>query len=704
MAPMSGMQPNELHRDPAALKGSRLCIEEPPEWVVRHKVKNAPRMEDHPVTLLLLDRQVYPDGMARYTRYVRRLETAQAVQDAGRIELDFDPATQKLLIHAISIFRDGELTNLAKLEDVEMIQRERDLESGIYAGSITALLLLKDVRKGDIIDVETSTISDDAIFAGHYWFSENFEHTIPVARQYFSWLSEDQGRFTQRQTIEEAALEEEETPWGVRRQWSAENAVALEPEPALPQGMNPFKHISLTSFNSWQEVVAEVAAMWAEKNHTGDELPLELEKLRRENSESEVQLIEACVAFVRDNIRYQGVEVGRLGLVPEELATIWQRRYGDCKEKTSMLCWFLRESGFEATPALVSSLMLEYVCEELPAPVFDHVVVHLKYEGKDYWIDPTNISQRGSLSGWTHLPYRKALLVSADTTDFLDIADAPAGQNRLKVTEHYAFVDGTTAMIDICHDYYGANAEGVRNVLDSAGRNAVRQIFTDVVKSTRPQAELEDEMEISDDLKENHMRISAKFKATETLKYDAQRSSYFCEFVPHSVIGKIVGVDDKPRKYPLGLIHPVEVEHVTLVDHPDARGAVVPKVQINNEMIEFESGTRNENKVPELYYRYRSKVPEIPPDAISRYRTHLEQIGNAISMFFECQNVQGGKKRGSARKQKPHWDEGEYHQPTYSGRGGYDPGHATRVPVGLICLVIFVVIKVIVLILANTGP
>lgn len=129
-----------FHRNPLLLRGLRLKIEDHPGWTIRHTVVNLERSDDRPVTMLLLDRQITPDLSTRYTRMVRRLETPQAVQECGRIEFNFDPATQILLIHAISIFREGKLTNHADLDQINLIQPERDLEQGIYSGSMTALL------------------------------------------------------------------------------------------------------------------------------------------------------------------------------------------------------------------------------------------------------------------------------------------------------------------------------------------------------------------------------------------------------------------------------------------------------------------------------------------------------------------------------------------------------------------------------------
>ena len=657
---MESTDPKDFHRNPLALRGSRLKVEEPPAWTIRRKVKNLERVDGYPITMLLLDRQIAPDRSARYTRYVRRLETAQAVQEAGRIEFDFDPSTQLLLIHAISIFRDGELTNYAKLDQVEVIQRERDLDKGIYAGSITALILLKDLRTGDVIDVESSIVSDDDIFPNHYWFTENLGHPLPVGHQYFSWLAEDHGGFKVAidNSDSESGLEEEEedTEWGLRKTWSRAHTPALDLPPLLPIGLNPFENISITSFQSWGGVAAEIADLWKRTEKPGKKLPQELKNLKKKHSGSEVDLIEALVAFVRDGIRYQGVEVGRLGLVPEDLCTIWERRFGDCKEKTSLLRWLLRKCGFDAHPALVSIELRGKVAGRLPSPIFDHVVVYLQYEDRHYWIDPTVISQRGSLATWNSLPFQKALLISKETSEFLDIAEAPGEQDFVRVSESYHF-QGNDASMSVRQEFHGTEADGIRGVLDSNGRSSIQKMFTEMVTSTRPEAELTTDLEVSDDPLTNIIVLSGAFTAPDAFKPNPETGRMMCEFIPHAVIDKIHGIDKSDRKFPLGLLHPTEAFHSIELNHPDAKGAVVPKTIINNEFLEFEAGTKNEEARPTLYYHYRSKAPEVPVKDLHRYRLNLDQMSSVISLVFETNP--GRDSKSKPVKHKRHWSDDE---------------------------------------------
>lgn len=699
--------PNELHRDPSALRGSKIRIEEAPEWTTRRKVKNLPRIDGYPVTLLLLDRQIAPELMTRYTRFVRRLETPQAVQECGRVEFDFDPATQSVLIHAISIFRDGELTNYADLEQIEVIQQERELHKGIYDGNITALTLLKDLRTGDIIDIESSIISDNTIFTDHYWFLENFQHTLPIGKQYFSLLSQNHPKFQIETSSKIAECTEESTTWGIRKTWQQEQSKALILPNLLPIGFNPFDQISFTTFTSWGDVAKAVADLWRRTETPGNDLLAELAKLQQKEYLNDEEQIEALVAFVRDSIRYQGVEVGKLGLVPENLNTIWERRFGDCKEKTSILCWLLRECGFRATPALVSTRLQGKIQDHLPAPIFDHVVVHLRHNEQDFWVDPTVISQRGTLKTWNSLVFEKALIISPDTTDFLEIAPAPARQNFTSVREVYKF-QGENATIDITHEFHGTEADGIRATIDSSGRSEIQKSFTEFVKNTRPEAELKTDLDIQDNPETNHITIKAQFDAPKMLRKNSDTGFLVCDFVPYSLIPNISPIDQSNRTFPLALHHPTEIYHSIQINHPSAKGAILPKVIINNEFLDFEAGTKDEKTNPTVYYRYQTKTSEIPIKELHRYRLNIEQISSVIPLIFETRDIYPKKgipitANRSVAEEK--WDQPQLPRRRSSRRHHHqDRQEGSSIPIWPFVVIFFIVIKIIAIVLRSTAP
>jgi|GEM_PF-1423820 len=658
---MGRSKQTEIHRNPMKIKGLRLKIEAPPAWIIRRKVKGFAKAKGHPVTMLLHDRQIAPEQSTWYTRYVRRPETPQATHEAERIEFDFDPATQVLLIHGISIFRDGELTNRAKFEEVEVIRRKADPDQGIYSGRITALVRLNKLRPGDIIDVESSILSDVKLFPRHCWFSENLEHPLPVGHQYFSLISKNHELFkiSVSENGPNTAYTEEETEWGLLKTWAKGNSPPLDLPPFLPAGFNPFKNISISSFQSWGAVAAEIAELWAQTKDPGKDLPHELTKIQKAYPHSKGELIEAIFQFVRANIQYQPLEAGRPSLVPEDLKKIWRTRLGDNKDTVNLLCWLLQKCGFDASPALVSLTLYGNISERLPAPIFDHVVVYLRYDERDHWIDPALTHHQRTFSTWNSLPFQKALLISKETEGFTEIKQAPPEQDYIRVSESYRF-QGNNAFITIRHEFHGAEAEKIRGELHSKGKPTIQKIFLEKVKSTRIGAEPITELEVSDDLDKNIIVLSGNFSAISALNPNPNTGRMICDFTPYSIFEKIHGIDNSDRIFPVGLCHPTEIFHTIELDHPDAKGTGVPKTIINNEFLTFEAGTKNEDTHPTLFYYYRSKAPEVPVKDLHRYRLNLDQISSVISLVFEINS--GRDSKSKPMRQRLNWDEDELEQ------------------------------------------
>jgi len=658
---MGRSKQTEIHRNPIKIKGLRLKLEAPPAWIIRRKVKGFAKAKGHPVTMLLHDRQIAPEQSTWYTRYVRRPETPQATHEAERIEFDFDPATQVLLIHGISIFRDGELTNRAKFEEVEVIRRKADPDQGIYSGRITALVRLNKLRPGDIIDVESSILSDVKLFPRHCWFSENLEHPLPVGHQYFSLISKNHELFkiSVSENGPNTAYTEEETEWGLLKTWAKGNSPPLDLPPLLPAGFNPFKNISISSFQSWGAVAAEIAELWAQTKDPGKDLPHELTKIQKAYPHSKGELIEAIFQFVRANIQYQPLEAGRPSLVPEDLKKIWRTRLGDNKDKVNLLCWLLQKCGFDASPALVSLTLYGNISERLPAPIFDHVVVYLRYDERDHWIDPALTHHQRTFSTWNSLPFQKALLISKETEGFTEIKQAPPEQDYIRVSESYRF-QGNNAFITIRHEFHGAEAEKIRGELHSKGKPTIQKIFREKVKSTRIGAEPITELEVSDDLDKNIIVLSGNFSAISALNPNPNTGRMICDFTPYSIFEKIHGIDNSDRIFPVGLCHPTEIFHTIELDHPDAKGTGVPKTIINNEFLTFEAGTKNEDTHPTLFYYYRSKAPEVPVKDLHRYRLNLDQISSVISLVFEINS--GRDSKSKPMRQRLNWDEDELEQ------------------------------------------
>src|SRR5208283_3402640 len=129
----------------------RISIGPVPAWVVscpfdaNFKAKGASK-----VTHLLHSRQIQAGNRQTHYHLAMRLETMQAVQRQSQWQLQFEPRTQLVTLHWIKIRRGNQEFDHTNLGKIRLLQREEGLERFVIHGWCTLLLLLEDVRPGDI--------------------------------------------------------------------------------------------------------------------------------------------------------------------------------------------------------------------------------------------------------------------------------------------------------------------------------------------------------------------------------------------------------------------------------------------------------------------------------------------------------------------------------------------------------------------------
>jgi hypothetical protein len=142
-----------------------------------------PGSSDESLSYLLVDYQTNVAAMQRYTRIAIQVNTAEGVQDGSSILIDFDPSYQKLFLHSVTVTRHGASGSRLSREDVELLHREPDLESFILDGSLTASIVLKDVRVGDIIDYAYTVQGRNPAFGDLYVGEYSCGWRVGVARE-----------------------------------------------------------------------------------------------------------------------------------------------------------------------------------------------------------------------------------------------------------------------------------------------------------------------------------------------------------------------------------------------------------------------------------------------------------------------------------------------------------------------------------------
>ena len=105
--------------------------------------------------------------------------------------------------------------------------------------------------------------------------------------------------------------------------------------------------------------------------------------------------VRAIYKWIQNNIKYIAIEDNENGLIPREASLVLKRRYGDCKDKTSLLTTMLRAVGEKASFATVGTRELPYKYSQFPsASCANHMVCVWWNNDKPLILDGTSRHQK----------------------------------------------------------------------------------------------------------------------------------------------------------------------------------------------------------------------------------------------------------------------------------------------------------------------
>src|SRR5436305_7025581 len=140
----------------ATLHAEEVVIGPAPAWVHPLRVDSATVPKNdvrYGIYTLLDDHQIrVTDSVVDYKRRVEKVLTSGGVQNASELSIDFDPTYETVVLHSIVLLRGGKTLDELPHAAVRVIDKEEETADRIYDGTRSALVILSDVRPGDIID------------------------------------------------------------------------------------------------------------------------------------------------------------------------------------------------------------------------------------------------------------------------------------------------------------------------------------------------------------------------------------------------------------------------------------------------------------------------------------------------------------------------------------------------------------------------
>ena len=217
----------------------------------------------------------------------------------------------------------------------------------------------------------------------------------------------------------------------------------------LPSDEIRFPEIDYSTGASWQALATEYSRIVDERAKSDAVRSIVEGLVSEEMSSAEKQA--AILDYVDREVRYTGIEFGEAAIVPHEPSETLALKYGDCKDKATLLVAMLRAAKIPAYVALLNAGSRLDVPADLPGMgLFDHAIVYVPGAtgAAGLWIDGTDQYARlGQLP--INDQGRRALIARPETTGLVKTPESGSRDNvLLEMREIHLGENGPATVIE----------------------------------------------------------------------------------------------------------------------------------------------------------------------------------------------------------------------------------------------------------------
>ncbi|MEZ8657276.1 DUF3857 domain-containing protein [Vibrio splendidus] len=309
----------------------------------------------------------------------------------GTMGLYFDPNYQQVFIQAAASVSPSGVVKQITPSQVQL------LNTGSYntfSSQKELALAIPGLEKGSVAVLKYQVVTKRSMME-HDWAEELFtQKNYPIAayKLNVSWSNESSMFWSK----DSEAVECEQFNNTLDCQGLDIPAFEGDYQVLWRDGIN---RVSLGSLNSWQDVadLASTTMAAASTDQTGlDDLFLKLTVWAKSTDEK----IERILAFVSRDVRYVSLSEFGHAMTPHDIAETIENRFGDCKDKSTLLLSLLNKLNLDPELVLVATNRNDPERIIIPSMLaFNHVIVCFEYDGQRYCVDPTD-----SQTHWQHTP------------------------------------------------------------------------------------------------------------------------------------------------------------------------------------------------------------------------------------------------------------------------------------------------------------
>jgi transglutaminase-like putative cysteine protease len=619
-----------------------------PDWLRAAAQQKVPDYDKETVAVILLDETqttVHDNGeIDTLHRMAIRLLRPEAKRDYGGIAVPFDKDEKVAYLKAWTIEANGHEIAVGEKDAIEHGYLT-DLE---YDDVREKSLAFPEANPGNVVGFEYVERERPYVFEDLWWFQDpspvvtaRFELQLPPGWEFTtSWFNYPE--------------QKPQTSGSDRYVWEVDNLPGIELEPDMPPwravagwaGVKYFPRdptMRAKSSGSWQDVGLWYNGLTQSSRATSSAIQQKVAELTAGISDP-LEKIRALAKYVQQNVHYFAVEIGIGGWQPHRAAEVFAHKYGDCKDKATLLSAMLHEAGIQSYYLAVDHRR-GYIHPSYPSIYMDHMILAIQLPdsvsdvslyavvrdpnlGRLLIFDPTSERTPVGYLPW-QLQSNYGLLMAPDGGHLISLPLLPASTNRLLRTAKFDLNASGDLSGEVHELEWGGPAQ------------QERREFFDQEPSKR--------VEVFDNFLANFLsnfRLTAasignldKYDESLTLDYKFVSPGYANAagdllFVRPRVVGdKNTGMlrlftEHKPRKYPIEFEEATRQDDVFDISLP--AGYVVdglPKpVQADCDYATYKSETNVSDGV--LHYKRTFEIKDVvvPKEKLPAVRDFLQQV------------------------------------------------------------------------------
>jgi Flp pilus assembly protein TadD len=392
---------------------------------------------------------VQPTGLSsRFEQMGVKVYTQRGVDAFRSFPITYSPDRQEVrILRARVIKPNGSIVE-------SYSESERSINepwARMYYDARAKVLSFPSLAPGDILELRYQ-LDDSAQenLLSDYWGDVDYiQATSPKIRyQYIADLPDSRPIYWNRSRLGPGIAEQQDRRAGrTLYRWTAKYVPKVIPEPSMPGWAEVVPTLHVSTYKTWDQVGRYYWSLVRDQLKPNEQLRKTVEKaLAGVNRKDELAVVRAIYNFVVKNTRYVALEFGIHGYKPYRVDRVLARRYGDCKDKASLIHTMLKVAGVDSRLVLLRMRHLGSIGEE-PASLaaFNHAIAYVpKY---NLFLDGTaDFHSSRELPGSDHMA--NVLIVEPNgNSPFQTTPEAKAEDNRSRISLEVALrVDGSAAI------------------------------------------------------------------------------------------------------------------------------------------------------------------------------------------------------------------------------------------------------------------